>query len=73
MAKTICFTGHRPKDLFGYDEHQRARYSELTHDILNLVRNSYKNGYKTFITGGAQGADQLHFGRLSILKKNIQM
>lgn len=69
MAYSLCFTGHRPKDLFGYDESSRARYTELTNDILNVLRNYYDKGYRTFISGGAQGVDQIAFWAVCYLKK----
>lgn len=59
---TICFTGPRPKQLHGYDEAMRPLYVEIvsfTQDvILGFAQN---NPGICFISGGAQGFDQLAF------------
>lgn len=54
--KTVCFTGHRPDKLGGYDENNLIAFSikrKLTHEILC----AYDNGYTKFIFGGALGID----------------
>ena|GEM_PF-826073 len=64
--KKCCFTGRRPKDLCGY-EHDN--YKEFTKDLANALDDLYKNGVRVFITGGAQGFDQLAFWAVEMLKK----
>lgn len=65
--KTICFTGHRPDKLFGYDLNN-AKYNKLRQAIidviLNIMHNEKDSEFK-FITGGALGIDQLSFDILS--------
>ena len=57
--KTCCFTGKRPKDLYGYQDIQS--YVELRRGLSKLVEQLYFEGYRRFITGGAQGVDQVAF------------
>lgn len=58
-GKTICFTGPRPKQLFGYN---RERYNPIVHFYKNLIRDAFLyHGYNRFLFGGAQGIDQLAF------------
>lgn len=66
MQKTLCFTGPRPKKLYGYN---REEYNELLDFLKNTVLQYIKAGYTTFITGGAQGFDQLAFWAVNSLKK----
>lgn len=60
MSKTICFTGRRPKDLFGYYNYDA--YKEIQ-DVLSPILEAHytTNGVRNFISGGAQGFDQLAF------------
>jgi uncharacterized phage-like protein YoqJ len=55
---TVCFTGHRPDKLGGYNESNPIMTSvrkRLTHEIRRLLLA----GNRTFITGMALGIDQL--------------
>ncbi|RPK20034.1 SLOG family protein [Paenibacillus xylanexedens] len=57
IDKTICFTGHRPNKLGGYDENNPiAKYvkDQLNAEILNAILHG---GYTRFIAGGALGVD----------------
>lgn len=59
MPITACFTGHRPNKLSGYNaDHYRTFVSQLS-DLL--VRLSAEYSITRFISGGAQGFDQLAF------------
>lgn len=51
---TICFTGHRPNKLKGYDPKDNK---ELLWVLHVLVESFIKDGYTTFITGMALGVD----------------
>lgn len=62
-----CFTGRRPKDLFGYDRNQ---YFPLVNALKDNVRSLYHTGYRVFISGGAQGVDQLAFWAVNALKRD---
>ncbi len=66
QGKTCCFTGRRAKYLFGYD---KASYGPLLQQIKDCVLSLYKLGYRNFITGGAQGFDQLAFWAVDSAKK----
>ena len=54
--KTVCFTGHRPDKLGGYDE--RNPLAEFVKDELRrIVRSLITEGARKFICGGALGVD----------------
>lgn len=53
-----CFTGCRPKDLWGYD---KTPYVPLHAYMTNLLESLSFQGVRRFISGGAQGFDQLAF------------
>ena len=60
MAKTVCFTGKRPNKLYGYDD--KEGYECLFDMLYSVCKNLYlRHGVRQFITGGAQGVDQLAF------------
>lgn len=65
---TIAYTGHRPKDLLGYN----ADYSPILNQITNHLEQTiaqHPDEKITVITGGAQGIDQLAFQAANDLKK----
>lgn len=66
MGKKLCFTGRRPKDLYGYE---RDEYEDLINFLIKLIESYILSGYDTFISGGAQGFDQLAFWAVQKLKK----
>lgn len=55
---TACFTGCRPKDLFGYE---KDPYWPLVEYLTDLILDLHQQGVGRFISGGAQGFDQLAF------------
>ena len=65
---TICFTGRRPQDLCGYD--YKSKYEGLQKWLTGYLEEFYKKGVRNFISGGAQGFDQLAFWVVEDLKKN---
>ena len=77
MAKrTICFTGHRPHKLYGYgcsawSSNQRLllRIADEMEALIAADGGSFQ-GYD-FISGGAQGADQLCFWAVQELKERL--
>ena len=66
MDKTLCFTGRRPKDLFGYD---KDKYYPIVDKLELILEDFYLQGFKKYISGGAQGFDQLSFWAVNRLKK----
>lgn len=57
--KLACFTGHRPNKLHGYD---RASYRPLVAQLTGYLKQIVIDCELTgFISGGAQGFDQLAF------------
>lgn len=57
--ETMCFTGHRANKLCGYNI---SSYTEFVNDLINVLELYVtKYNIKNFITGGAQGFDQLVF------------
>lgn len=76
MSKTLCFTGHRPNELFGYEYSEKVlkivqdqQYSVLVKDIIQILHRLHPLGYSRFITGGAQGADQLAFWAVEFIRE----
>ena len=63
--KTVAFTGHRPKDLCGYD---MAAYSDFVHELAMYLTDLYPGKGLRVITGGAQGIDQLAFWAADLAK-----
>lgn len=55
---TVCFTGHRTSKLCGWDPN---KYRTAHNQLVELIKKLYSKGYTNFITGGAQGFDQLVF------------
>lgn len=67
MAHVVCFTGKRPKDLFGYD---RDMYQDIEDDLVRMIGDLIlARGFTRFLTGGAQGADQLAFWAVDAIKR----
>lgn len=67
MGLTVTFTGRRPKDLFGY--YDKASYQRIVDKLKILLTELYNKEARTFISGGAQGFDQLTFWAVNGLKK----
>lgn len=53
---TTCFTGPRPNSLHGYDP---AAYEDIKTALVQAVAGLNILGVRDFISGGAQGIDQL--------------
>lgn len=68
MGKTITFTGHRPNKLYGYNL-KHPKYLELNKLLESMLEEKIKDGYDTFITGGALGFDTVAFLSVKNLKK----
>lgn len=59
----VCVTGHRPKDLWGYNS--CAKYQQLQNKIYYCLKQFHDMlDVRMFINGGAQGVDQL-FGAVA--------
>ena len=66
MGKVLCFTGHRPNKLFGYDLYAKGNIA-ICKKLYELCERAIVNaGVDTFITGMALGIDQ--WAALVILK-----
>lgn len=61
----VAFTGHRPKDLYGYND--RDPYKVVVQKIIENLKALDDD--LVVITGGAQGIDQLAFWAAEHLKK----
>lgn len=57
MSKTLCFTGHRPQKLFGYNVNEEGNQL-IVSALSQLIESAIKKDVKTFITGMALGIDQ---------------
>lgn len=69
---TICFTGHRPNKLGGYNwstSKNQIIMKELEHQIIELINSTEESDFK-FICGGALGIDQMAFAILEKIKYN---
>lgn len=71
-AKAVSFTGHRPDSLLGYVS--MDKYAPIIQIIIKEVLKSYREGYRKYISGGAQGFDQLAFTavRKAVCKYNLK-
>lgn len=70
---TVCFTGPRPKNIIPnapYADTSRPEYQKIVDHVAALVEELIAAGMKRFITGGAQGFDQLAFWAVYRCKKN---
>lgn len=65
--KTLCFTGRRPKNLCWYDE---SKYRTFVDDLVKLLYEKFytEQGVRRFISGGAQGFDQMAFWAVNKMK-----
>lgn len=72
--KTICFTGHRPNKLYGYDLNN-PKYKKLTNvigqELLKIFNCFGKEERYHFITGGALGLDTLAFNIIDYAIKTL--
>nr|WP_268404293.1 SLOG family protein [Bacillus sonorensis] len=67
--KTVCFTGHRPDKLGGYDM-KNPTMLELKDKLLEVIEELITKDNKTrFISGGALGTDIAAFWCVHMLKK----
>lgn len=64
--ETVCFTGRRPKDLCGY---KWSNYEKFQDKFVEFLETLYSQGVRKFITGGAQGFDQMSFWAVHRLKQ----
>ena len=67
--KTVCFTGHRPNKLGGYNWNSEKNIlirNCIKNEIVNLLRK-YPNEDFHFICGGALGFDQFATECLSLI------
>lgn len=66
--EAVCFTGQRPKDLYGYAD--RESYRKLMNVLGDICGKLADAGCNTFTSGGAQGTDQVAFWAVHHLKKS---
>lgn len=79
MPKSVCFTGHRPRKFISNDSQKHLIfkadfYTQFKNQLNDFLNGLVENGYDIFITGGAQGFDQLVFweiDKLKIIHNNI--
>ena len=67
-GKVMCFTGRRPKDLCQYIE---SRYNGFVSWLADFLYQRFyiEKGVRMFISGGAQGIDQLAFWAIELMKR----
>ena len=53
---TVCFTGHRPAKLGGYDPNPTSDWVKQA--LRNAIQRAVRKGVKSFISGGSLGVDQ---------------
>lgn len=69
--KTICFTGHRPNKLFGYDwntEKNQQIMLKISDAIEDILSKCEVGDEIKFIGGGALGVDQMAISIVNTLK-----
>lgn len=68
----MCFTGRRPKDLVGYGHEQ---YKEFVDELCNLLHDEFyvKRHVRKYVTGGAQGFDQLAFWAVNRMARKYEL
>ena len=54
--KTLCFTGHRPRKLGGYETSPIADF--VKRSLKDAIERAIKRRVETFVSGGALGIDQ---------------
>jgi len=60
MSKVLCFTGHRPNKLGGYEgERALSIQVPLQNRLVDIIRRAIESGFDEFISGGAVGVDQM--------------
>lgn len=66
----VCFTGPRPRNMVppGANAYDKRMYAALFGGLVAYVDQLHQRGYRTFITGGAQGFDQLAFWAVNSVK-----
>lgn len=67
---TIAFTGSRPKTLWGYEPLRNKVAVEQVFEFLNREYSYNPEVYSDYISGGAQGADQICFKAVEMMKQN---
>lgn len=72
VGKVMCFTGRRPKDLCWYVTEKYNGFVSWCADFL-YQRFYVEKGVRTFITGGAQGIDQLMFWAVELMKRRYKL
>lgn len=73
MEQTACFTGGRPKSLYGdkpYSDNHKSDYRAMAYNVAEFLETLYQNGIRRFISGGAQGFDSIAFSAVQILKRS---
>lgn len=58
IENTVCFTGHRPNKLYGYDPSSEGNKKLLWHLRDIIIDHIENESVNTFITGMALGIDQ---------------
>lgn len=72
--KTVTFTGHRPNGL-GFEKGKAYRYETYAPFLPWLdktLETFIEEGFRNFVTGGAQGFDQMVFWSVQRLKKKYK-
>ena len=54
---TCCFSGHRPARLPWGDREEDPRCQDLKERLAQVLEEAYRQGYRHFLCGMAQGAD----------------
>lgn len=69
---TICFTGPRPKKLLEENGYNKSKYVDFVNSLENILKLICEKSVKplSFISGGAQGFDQLAFWSVYKLKQD---
>lgn len=67
--ETVCFTGSRPNKLRGYVKDSYVPFVDTLTEVLTYLHDTF--GTSKYISGGAQGMDQLSFWSVERLKNIV--
>ncbi len=68
IARTVCFTGHRPGDFPAHGHRESVTFKRLMSVLCLKIQESIDEGYTTFISGMAQGFDMWAARKVTVFK-----
>ena len=69
-AKTVCFTGYRPEKIKKTDPDNDFLFADIQAHILGIIHKLAERGYKTFLSGMAEGFDLMAASAVLLVQSN---